>query len=191
MSKVAQASIRSSICLSSFKSTASLLGLLPNCPAFILPLMVPNSTLQELSTFICCHPHVRPLFLNKSVLLLLNSFPWNAGPAMPACCQAPLKNLAKALRTLPVQTATKCCPRLTLVHGGEEGAAHKRTRSPTAKRWHVCLPQTKAQRRFLPSEVTRIHNWSNLCALLLVDSYASAISMVASRWHGLLAEEGA
>ena len=108
---------------------------------------------------------------------------------MPACCQAPLKNLAKALRTLPVRSATKCCPLLTLVLGGGEGSAHKRTRSPTVNRYDICLPQTKAQRGFLLSEMTCIHNWSNLCASVLVDSYASAIHMVASRWHGLLAEE--
>lgn len=53
------------------------------------------------------------------------------------------------------------------------------------------LPHTKAQRGFLPSEMTCIHNWSNLRASLLVDSYASTINMVASRWHGILAEEEA
>lgn len=44
---------------------------------------------------------------------------------------------------------------------------------------------------FPPIRGNMYHNWSNLRASLLVDSYASAINMVASRWHGLLAEEEA
>lgn len=80
---------------------------------------------------------------------------------MPACCQALLKNLAKALQTLPVQSAT------------------------------ICLPQTMAQRGSLPLGITHVHKWNNLRASLLIDSCASAINMVASRWHGLLAEEQA
>lgn len=70
-------------------------------------------------------------------------------------------------------------------------AKGQHVKEPEAKQLRdvMCWPQTEAQQGFFLSVMAQIHNQSNLCASLLVESYASAINKVSFRWHRLLAVE--
>lgn len=110
---------------------------LSSCPRWCPALYFRNSQPLSVGIFTSdlCFSTSHPSFF------LFSSFPWSTASAKPACCQALLNNLLKALQTPPVQNVTKSCPLLTLVLGGHEGAAHKRARSQTAQRCGVLAPE--------------------------------------------------